>query len=249
MAFAPESARQRVPPESVYWNILAQRPSMIPPMNPELAAIQGSRELRNIERQLQGVRSAAERALAASRALDPRYAPLVSDIAMTLHEAQQAELRLQSTRSLLESTAGLAPSPEEAFPQAAVFGVPSMREIQATAAWTAAALRTAREPPMEIRDTGKELVVHLELPGVSKDDVEVQARDTSLYVCAEHEREAALREQIVTTERPIARFERRIVLPEHVVPNKASATFRDGILEVTLPKKHPGEPPQRLSIR
>jgi len=213
-----------------------------------MALIQSGQELREVERQLARIRAATERALAASRALDPAHAPLVSDLAAALQEAQRAESRLQSTRALVESSTGL-PTGAEFAPPAWAPATAAMPAVPPTAEWVAAIPGVAREPPIEIRDTGRELVVHVELPGVSREDVEVQVRDTSVYVRAEREREETEAEQIVASERLVNRFARRVWLPEHVVPGKASATFKDGVLEITLPKKHPGEPAQRVSIK
>ncbi len=249
MAYMPEPRGSRVPPEPGYWNVTAPRLSVLPTISAELAAIQSSRNLRDIERQLQRLRSTAERAFAASRALEPRHAPLVSDLAAALQEAQEAEMRVQSTRALLESSTGFAPTPAEVAAPAFEPRIAYAPEMRARAAWAATMPALAREPPVEIRDTGKDLVLHIELPGVNREDVEVQARDTSLYVCAEPEREEAEAEQIVATERLPQRFERRIALPEQVLPGKTSATFKNGILEVTLPKKAPGEPPQKVSVK
>lgn len=244
MAYPAETRRERVTREPAFWSVVPPRYPLQPLIGAEFAAFRSTEELRDLERQLHHVRAAAERAYAESRVLDPRHAPLVSELAQTLQGAQQAEMRAQSARSLLESTAGLAPSVEEM--EARIARGPELR----TVAWPAAAPPgLVREPPIEVRDTGKELVVHVELPGMDREEVEVQARDTSLYVCAEHEREEAEAEQILATERLLRRFERKIWLPEQVVPAKASATFKNGILEVALPKKHPGEPPQRVTVK
>ncbi len=248
MAYVPDVRGLRIPVEPVYPGGATPRPLSPLLVGPAMALIQSGQELREVERQLQRIRAATERALAASRVLDPSHAPLVSEIATALQEAQRAESRLQSTRALVESSMGLPTGAEFAPPAWAPAAV-AVAPAPPAAEWAVAAPGVAREPPIEIRDTGRELVAHIELPGVSRDDVEVQVRDVSLYVRAEREREEAEAEQIVASERLANRFVRRIWLPEHVVPGKASATFKDGVLEVTLPKKHPGEPAQRVSIK
>jgi len=243
MAETMESRRERIPREAMFWNVLPPQYPLPPDIGPEFTTIQRIQELRDLERQVQRVRAVAERAYAESRVLEPRHAPLISDLAVAVQEAEQAEMRAQTARVILESASGLAPSPAEIAAH-----IPRVPEYRAMG-WPGAALLKARDPPIEIRDTGKELVVNVELPGVDREDVEIQARDTSLYVCAEREREEAEAEQILATERLLRRFERKIWLPEQVVPTKANAVFKNGILEVTLPKKHPGEPPQRVSVK
>lgn len=249
MVYTPSVRGQRIPVETEYAEAVGVRPFEAAFVGPAMALMQSGQELRDIERQLQRIRATAERAFAASRALDPRHAPLVSDIAATLREAQQAESRLQSTRALLEGSVGLTPSPAEAVPPTWPSPLLSMPVVRAAEAWAAAARELPREPPVEIRNTGKDLIVHVDLPGVRREDVEVQARDASLYVRAERSREEAEEEQVVSTERFANVFARKIWLPEPVVPGKASATFKDGVLEVTLPRKHPGEPAQRVNVK
>jgi HSP20 family protein len=106
-----------------------------------------------------------------------------------------------------------------------------------------------RQPSVEIRDNGKEFVVRAELPGMSKEDIEVHATEGALHVLAHQEDDAIEAGQLVSAERLAKQLERNVALPEYVVPSKAVAAFRDGVLEVTLPKKHPGEPAQRLTLK
>jgi HSP20 family molecular chaperone IbpA len=86
---------------------------------------------------------------------------------------------------------------------------------------------------VEVRDTGKDFIVRVELPGMTKEDIDVQATEGSLRVFAEQEDETIEVGQVASAERLARQFERTAPLPEHVVPSKAAAAVRDGGLDVT----------------
>ena len=82
------------------------------------------------------------------------------------------------------------------------------------------------------------MVVKVELPGVKKEDTEVVIRDNYLIIRAEKKEEAEEnREHLHIRERIYGKFERVIPLPADVDPDKAKASFKDGVLEIRLPKR------------
>lgn len=89
----------------------------------------------------------------------------------------------------------------------------------------------------EVLDKGKELVVHLEVPGVDKEDLEIAVRDTTLHVRGERR---FAREHIggsyYVMERAYGTFERVVPLPAKVDVDKTTAELRQGVLTVRLPK-------------
>ncbi|RTZ60005.1 MAG: Hsp20/alpha crystallin family protein [Gammaproteobacteria bacterium] len=92
--------------------------------------------------------------------------------------------------------------------------------------------------PMEVYETPSELVVKVELPGVKKENTEVVIRDNYLIVKAEKKEETEEnKEHIHIKERIYGKFERIIPLPTDVDTDKAKASFKDGVLEIRLPKK------------
>ncbi len=215
----------------------------LPQNDIQWALVRGAGELRELERRIQRIQASTERVLASSRGLVPAYSPLAAEIAEAAEEAQWAQRQIGSARALLESTAGPVGS-------AGAFSATG-----AAAALTPGVRGTGpqgvliRQPVLEIRDNGKEFHVRAELPGMTKEDIDVQATESGLHVVAHQEDEAVEDGQLVSTERLANRFERTVPLPDYVVPSKAVAAFRDGILEITLPKRHPGEPAQRLTLK
>jgi len=92
--------------------------------------------------------------------------------------------------------------------------------------------------PIEVFETPTDLVVRVELPGVKKEDVDITIRDNYLVIKAEKkEEQEENKEHVHVVERVYGKFERVIPLPTDVDPDKAKATFKDGVLEIRFPKK------------
>ena len=90
-------------------------------------------------------------------------------------------------------------------------------------------------PRIEVDQNGSELTVRAELPGLKKEDVQIEVSDGMLTIQGERrdEREER-REGTYHTERSYGRFYRSIPLPEGAIEESAKARFRDGVLEVTI---------------
>ncbi len=92
-------------------------------------------------------------------------------------------------------------------------------------------------PPVDMYATKDDLVVTLELPGVSEKDVTVSSTGDLLTVKGERRFEHRVKEQdLLHVERTYGKFERVIQLPMAVQADRVKATYRDGVLEITLPK-------------
>jgi len=81
--------------------------------------------------------------------------------------------------------------------------------------------------------------VTAELPGVKKDDIQVSIDGAQVTLTAEVKREKETREgeRVLHTERAYGKVTRSFTLPQDLDEAKAEAKFRDGVLELTLPKK------------
>jgi HSP20 family protein len=90
-------------------------------------------------------------------------------------------------------------------------------------------------PHVELGETDKELRITAELPGLDEEDVEISVEEGVLTLKGEKKAEVEDKERGYS-ERSYGRFERRIGLPREIERDKASATFRNGVLTVTLPK-------------
>lgn len=93
-------------------------------------------------------------------------------------------------------------------------------------------------PRIDLYQTDSEVVVTAELPGlVSKDDVEITATENSLTVRGEVKRaQEAAQQDYFRSERFYGTFARTIGLPAEVEPEKATASYKNGILEIRIPK-------------
>lgn len=90
-------------------------------------------------------------------------------------------------------------------------------------------------PSVDMTESDEAYTVVAELPGVEEKDVEVLLADDSLTLRGEKRLEHDDRRRQLS-ERYHGRFERRIALPSEVEQDKVQASFRNGILTVTLPK-------------
>ena len=105
------------------------------------------------------------------------------------------------------------------------FGVPSFAGFERSLAW----------PSVELGETDEEIRVVAELPGLDEKDVEIALEDGVLTLRGEKKAEIEDMDRGYS-ERSYGRFERRIALPKGIEADKANATFRNGVLTVTLPK-------------
>ena len=90
-------------------------------------------------------------------------------------------------------------------------------------------------PSLEVNASDKEVRVSAELPGMDEKDVEVLVDDGVLTIRGERQSETEDKGRRFS-ERYYGRFERSIALPYEVEEDKAEASFRNGVLTVTLPK-------------
>jgi HSP20 family protein len=98
----------------------------------------------------------------------------------------------------------------------------------ATAAWM---------PPVDIEELDRQFTVQVELPGVVKDDVKIVMQDNILTIRGEKKQEKQSKSATYQrVERLYGSFQRSFSLPVAVRNDAIEATFKDGILTVTVPK-------------
>jgi len=103
-------------------------------------------------------------------------------------------------------------------------------------------------PSVDIYETDDALVLTAELPGVSKEDVSIEIHDNTLILRGERKHEAEVKdEHYHRRERAYGTFQRSFALPTMVDHEKVQATYRDGILELRLPKLESAKP-KRIAI-
>jgi HSP20 family protein len=95
-------------------------------------------------------------------------------------------------------------------------------------------------PHVEVVEKNGQLIVRTDLPGLSKEEVTVEINNEMLIIHGERKREEEEKdERFYRSERSYGNFQCAIPLPEGVNPETAKATFKDGVLEVTLPAPSP----------
>ncbi len=106
-----------------------------------------------------------------------------------------------------------------------------------------AATEAMWSPLVDVHETKDNLLLQVEVPGVKQEDIQVSIDGDTLTLKGERKREAEVKEdEYHRIERSYGRFERNILLPSLVDPNRVKATYRDGVLEIQLPKKEEAKP-------
>jgi HSP20 family protein len=96
------------------------------------------------------------------------------------------------------------------------------------------------EPLYEVSERPEEMVVSIDMPGVCKEDIVLQATENRLYVDAECKKGIYLKGHARGHVRVFKRYRKAIALPLPVDPDKAKASVRNGVLEIRLPKRKGG---------
>jgi HSP20 family protein len=100
-------------------------------------------------------------------------------------------------------------------------------------------------PAVDIYENNDSVVVKAELPGVERDQISVEVKDGILTLRGERKFEKEVKEESYhRIERSYGNFQRSFSLPVSVEQDKVTARFKDGVLEVILPKKEQARPKQ-----
>jgi HSP20 family protein len=103
-------------------------------------------------------------------------------------------------------------------------------------------------PALDITEENNRFVIHADLPGMTKDDIDITYKDGILTLKGEkQENRESKSGRLYCKERFEGKFGRNIQLPEKVDVNKIEASFKDGVLELVLPFT-PEAQPKRIEI-
>ena len=98
-------------------------------------------------------------------------------------------------------------------------------------------------PAVDMVDKKDEIVVKAEVPGVEKDDINISISDNILTIKGETKKEKETKEEdYYYSERSYGSFARTLTLPEKVQTDQVKANFKNGILEIHLPKSPEAKP-------
>jgi HSP20 family protein len=100
-------------------------------------------------------------------------------------------------------------------------------------------------PPLDVFDEKDNFVVKAELPGLKKEDIEINVHNGVLTISGERKHEAEKKEgQTFRSERYFGRFQRSVTLPAAVDVKNVKASYKDGVLTIDLPKAEEAKPKQ-----
>ena len=109
-----------------------------------------------------------------------------------------------------------------------LFGVPQKRDFWEEAEWL---------PAVDVAETKDEIVVNVEAPGMDSKEFEISLREETLTIKGEKKQEKVEGEENYhLVERRYGTFTRSILLPQEVESDKISASYKNGVLTVTVPK-------------
>lgn len=109
------------------------------------------------------------------------------------------------------------------------------------------AARTPRTMPMDAYRQGEELHVHLDLPGIEPDSIDLRVERNVLSVTARRTFERTDADELIVSERPQGVFNRQVFLGEGLDTDALEANYANGVLSITVPV-HESAKPRRVPI-
>ena len=104
-------------------------------------------------------------------------------------------------------------------------------------------------PTSDIFETEDQVKIHLDLPGMTKENLDIQlTENNTLTVRGERKFEEVDKAKYHRVERFYGNFMRSFVMPSNVEADKITATFKDGVLEIVLPKVESAKP-RKIAIK
>ena len=105
------------------------------------------------------------------------------------------------------------------------------------------------ETSCDVTDEGKQFVVKVNLPGVKKNEINLNVTDNAVEIKAEHkESSEEKKKNFLRKERSEISFYRTIPLPDKIISTNTKAKLADGILNITLPKSKPTTKSKKKSV-
>lgn len=100
-------------------------------------------------------------------------------------------------------------------------------------------------PPVDILERGDEVVLKVDLPGVSQNEIDIRVEEGTVTIQGERRfvKESS-EENYVQTERPYGTFRRTFSIPRTIDQESIKASYKDGVLRIILPRKQEIQPKQ-----
>ncbi len=117
--------------------------------------------------------------------------------------------------------------------------VPERRAVPVVRGWA---------PAVDMFERANEVVVRIEVPGMSKEEIDISVMENTLTIFGERKAEEEIKDDdYYCCERFYGKFRRDIMLPQGVDTENIRASCKSGILEVVLPKKQKAKP-QKIEV-
>lgn len=104
------------------------------------------------------------------------------------------------------------------------------------------------ETGCDVIDEGKQFRMKMNVPGLKKNEINLNVTENSVEVTGEHKEEEK-KKNYLRKERHSMSYYQTIPLSERVIPGKVKAKLTDGVLDVTLPKSKPTPVPKKKSVK
>jgi HSP20 family protein len=105
-------------------------------------------------------------------------------------------------------------------------------------------------PNVDISEDDKSIFINVELPGLNKEDVKIKVKDDNvLVISGEKKREEKTEDEnhsVIRIERSYGEFSRSFSLPDNANNESIAAKFDNGVLHLTIEKKEPEKPKEKL---
>jgi HSP20 family protein len=109
-----------------------------------------------------------------------------------------------------------------------------------------------RTPPIDVADLGDHYEMRLEIPGIPKEDINIEVTSNTIEISANHEEKNEDKDKNwLRRETSSMSFYRALELPEELKTDSVDAEFKDGILTIKLPKvtPKPEDKPKKINIK
>jgi HSP20 family protein len=100
-------------------------------------------------------------------------------------------------------------------------------------------------PAVDIHETDQAIVLKADLPGLDPKEVDIRVEDNTLFLKGERKMEKETKEENYhRIERSYGSFSRSFILPRTVAADRIAADYKDGVLNITMPKREESKPKQ-----
>jgi len=121
-----------------------------------------------------------------------------------------------------------------------VFTQPGSYDADTMGAW---------RPPVDIVDTPEAIIIFVEIPGVDKNEVDIEVKDNVLTIQGERVVDSSIGNgSYYRSERVFGKFRRSFALPAMIRTENISAVFKNGVLKIAIPKPEE-EKPRQVNIK